>query len=168
MPGRCVVNTSPLQYLFRISHLELLRDLFEAVLVAEGVRTELDWGRSRGFQVPDLSPVDWLQVLAAAPEPIPPEFEGLGQGETETIPLAKQQRVEWAVLDDLEARRAARGLGVQVVGTVGILAMAKEQKLIPTVKPLITDLITAGFWLSARVQQDILELAGEWEEESEM
>ncbi len=168
MPGRCVVNTSPLQYLFRVNQLELLKDLFEAVLVAEGVRTELDRGRSRGFQVPDLSPVNWLQVLAAEPEPMPLELEGLGQGETETILVAKQQRAEWAVLDDLEARRAAHRLGVQVIGTVGILAMAKEQGLIPTVKPLITDLVTAGFWLSARVQQDILELAGEWEGEPEV
>jgi predicted nucleic acid-binding protein len=50
-----VVNTSPLQYLFRIHRLQLLKDLFEAVLVAEGVRTELEQGPSLGFQVPDLS-----------------------------------------------------------------------------------------------------------------
>lgn len=165
MPGLCVVNTSPLQYLFRVNHLGLLKELFEAVLVAEGVCAELDRGRSQGSQVPDLSSVDWLQVLAAAPEPIPPEFEGLGRGEAETILVTKQQRAEWAVLDDLEARRVARKLGVQVIGTVGILAIAKEQGLIPAVRPLIADLIAAGFWLSARVQRDILELAGEWEEE---
>ena len=50
MPGQCAVNTSPLQYLFRLHRLELLKDLFEAALVAEGVRTELEQGRSLGFQ----------------------------------------------------------------------------------------------------------------------
>ncbi len=91
MPGRCVVNTSPLQYLFRIHRLQLLKDLFEAVLVAEGARTELEQGRSLGFQVPDLSQVTWVQVLATAPGPLPPALEGLGQGEAETIRIAKQQ-----------------------------------------------------------------------------
>lgn len=157
-----MVNTSPLQYLFRINQLQLLRDLFEVVLVAEEVRAELNRGRSLGFQAPDLSSVDWLQVLAVGPEPIPPELEGLGQGEAETILVAKQRRAEWAVLDDLEARRAARKLGIKTIGTVGILAMAKEQGLISAIKPLITDLIAARFWLSAKVEQEILELAGEW------
>jgi predicted nucleic acid-binding protein len=132
--------------------------------VAEGVRTELEQGRSLGFQVPDLSQVTWVQVLAAAPGPLPPELEGLGQGEAETILIAKQQKAEWVVLDDWEARRAARKLGVQVIGTIGILAMAKEQGLIAVVKPLLADLTGAGFWLSSKVQRDILELAGEWNE----
>lgn len=166
MLGRCVVNTSPLQYLFRIHHLQLLKDLFEVVLVAEGVRTELEQGRSLGFQVPDLSQVTWVQVLAAAPGPLPPELEGLGQGEAETILIAKQQKAEWVVLDDWEVRRAARKLGVQVIGTIGILAMAKEQGLIAVVKPLLADLTGAGFWLSSKVQRDILELAGEWNEKT--
>jgi uncharacterized protein len=166
MLGRCVVNTSPLQYLFRIHRLQLLKDLSEAVLIAEGVRTELEQGRSLGFQVPDLSQVTWVQVLAAAPGPLPPELEGLGQGEAETILIAKQQKAEWVVLDDWEARRAARKLGVQVIGTIGILAMAKEQGLIAVVKPLLADLTGAGFWLSSKVQRDILELAGEWKEET--
>jgi uncharacterized protein len=166
MLGRCVVNTSPLQYLFRIHHFQLLKDLFEAALVAEGVRTELEQGRSLGFQVPDLSQVTWVQVLAAAPGPLPPELEGLGQGEAETILIAKQQKAEWVVLDDWEARRAARKLGVQVIGTIGILAMAKEQGLIAVVKPLLADLTGAGFWLSSKVQRDILELAGEWNEKT--
>ena len=166
MPGRCVVNTSPLQYLFRIHRLELLKDLFEVVGVAEGVRAELEQGRSLGFQVPDLSQVPWVQVLATEPGPLPPELEGLGQGEAETIRIAKQQKAEWVVLDDWEARRAARKLGVQVIGTIGILAMAKEQGLITAVKPLLADLTGAGFWLSAKVQRDILELASEWKEET--
>jgi predicted nucleic acid-binding protein len=36
-----------------------------------------------------------------------------------------------------------------------------NQGLISAVKPLITDLIAARFWLSAKVQQEILQLAGE-------
>jgi predicted nucleic acid-binding protein len=70
------------------------------------------------------------------------------------------------VLDDWEARWAARKLGVQVIGTIGILAMAKEQGLIAVVKPLLADLTGAGFWLSSKVQRDILELAGEWKEKT--
>jgi predicted nucleic acid-binding protein len=161
-----VVNTLPLQYLFRIHRFQLLKDLFEAVLVAEGVRTELEQGRSLGFQVPDLSQVTWVQVLAAAPGPLPPALEYLGQGEAETILIAKQQKAEWVVLDDWEARRVTRKLGIQIIGTIGILAMAKEQGLIAAVKPLIANLTDVGFWLSAKVQRDILELAGEWKEET--
>jgi len=118
MLERCVVNTLSLQYLFRIHRLQLLKDLFEAVLVAEGVRTELEQGRSLGFQVPDLSQVTGVQVLAAAPGPLPPALECLGQGEAETIRIAKQQGAEWVVLDDWEARRVTRKLGIQVIGAI--------------------------------------------------
>jgi predicted nucleic acid-binding protein len=45
MPERLVVaNTSPLLYLHRIGHLDVLRRLYEAIVVPPAVRAELQAG----------------------------------------------------------------------------------------------------------------------------
>ena len=49
MPERCVVDTSALQYLFRIGQLDILQTLFDEVLVADAVEQELNRGKSIGY-----------------------------------------------------------------------------------------------------------------------
>jgi len=48
-----IADTSPLQYLFQVGLIDLLRELFETVHVPLAVRDELQVGRSLGFDVPD-------------------------------------------------------------------------------------------------------------------
>jgi len=46
-----IADTSPLQYLFQVGLVELLRDLFGTVHVPVAVRDELQVGRCLGFDV---------------------------------------------------------------------------------------------------------------------
>src|SRR4029453_1459883 len=45
------------------------------------------------------------------------------------------------LMDELAGRRTATSLGVRVMGTLGVLLLAKAQQLIPAVSPLLDQLV---------------------------
>ena len=65
------------------------------------------------------------------------------------------------VLDDLDARRVARRLGLEPVGTVGLLLVAKKRSLLPSLEEEIKHLRRYGFWVSETLVHQVLEEAGE-------
>lgn len=66
-----------------------------------------------------------------------------------------------AGIDDGAGRRAARALGLQIIGTVGILKEAKAAGLIVQLRPILTELQQAGFFLNAALGEQILRSVGE-------
>ena len=54
----------------------------------------------------------------------------LGAGETAAITLAHASGADLVILDDLQARLVAEGLGLKVTGTLGILVAAKQKELL--------------------------------------
>ncbi len=63
--------------------------------------------------------------------PIVPD---LGAGEREVIAQALQEDITSVVLDDLDAWRVSRRLGLEPVGTVGLLLAAKKRSLLPSLE----------------------------------
>jgi predicted nucleic acid-binding protein len=64
-------------------------------------------------------------------------------------------------LDDLLARSVARGLGVKLTGTAGILINAKMKGLIEAISPYLDQLERLGFHLAPEHKSLILKKAGE-------
>ena len=60
------------------------------------------------------------------------------------------------LLDDDPARKLAIQLGLRVIGTAGVLVLAKERELIPAVRPCIDALIENRFFLARAVYDLIL------------
>jgi predicted nucleic acid-binding protein len=87
--------------------------------------------------------------------------EPLGPGEREAILLAMEVKSDFVVLDDHQARAAAREHGLPVTGTLGLLVRAKHQGLISEVRPLMQEMVAAGHYASDRLQALILAKAGE-------
>jgi predicted nucleic acid-binding protein len=52
-------------------------------------------------------------------------------------------------------------LGLRMVGTLGILLRAKEQQLLPAVKPMIDQLLAFGFHADEELVSGVLRIAGE-------
>lgn len=161
MPGTCSVDTSPLLYLYRIGQLTLLRLHYGRVLVPEAVVMELDDGRVQGVDVPDVSGFPWIEIRETELRPVSATVDSLGNGEREVILLALDGRADWVILDDLAARRQAEDCGLQVIGTVGLLASAKEKNMIASVGPFLSALENAGMWLSEDLKRTVLESAHE-------
>lgn len=148
---KVVSNTSPLIGLSNIGQLEILRDVFGEVVVPPAV------GREFGEELPE-----WITVKA--PENrllIQVLLESLGDGESEAIALAIELNADFLILDDLKARKIARKLGVRVIGTAGLLLLAKRRGVIKEVKPPLMELVEKGFRISNEVVDVILKSAGE-------
>lgn len=66
------------------------------------------------------------------------------------------------LIDEKLGRRAARQLGLQPLGVVGLLVEAKTRKLLPELRPLFARLKhEAGFWVSEAVELRALQEVGE-------
>jgi predicted nucleic acid-binding protein len=106
----------------------------------------LSWARSR--QVPDVV--------------VPTSILGwdLGAGESQVLAQCLTGR-HLAVLDDGEARAAARVHALPLVGTLGIILRARVAGLIPAARPLIEQLLESGSYLSADLVRVALAKVGE-------
>ena len=85
MPG-AITNTSPLLYLGRIGGLGWLREIFDTVWVPSAVIAELDDGRTRGFDVPAVTGLSWLETID--PRSTPSEWLSLDLGAGELAAMA--------------------------------------------------------------------------------
>jgi uncharacterized protein len=67
-------------------------------------------------------------------------------------------------LDDKPARLEATRLGIPVIGTLGVLVLARERELIPKLEPVLAQLKRCGFHCSEALYALLLAEAGEGEE----
>ena len=74
-----------------------------------------------------------------------------------------ERRADQVLVDDRPARKLARELGLDVIGTVGVLLAAKRHGLLPVVRPELDKLLKASFFLSPQLVDAIIRDAGESE-----
>ncbi len=158
-----VSDSSPLILFDSIGWLDLLRDVFTELVIPPAVRHEVV---SAGAGRPGAAAVQsalWIQMCAVGRVRSDlRSLDDLGPGEREAIVLALELGPGTALLlDDLGGRRAAQRLGLHVIGSGGVLALAKDRRLIPSVAPLLHDLRRAGLYLSDSAFAGILATAGE-------
>ncbi|MGB3192461.1 MAG: DUF3368 domain-containing protein, partial [Limnoraphis sp.] len=66
------------------------------------------------------------------------------------------------IIDERLGRQTARDFGVKITGVLGILLLAKRQKLINQVQPIIDNLMQqANFRISSQLYADVLMAANE-------
>jgi predicted nucleic acid-binding protein len=85
----------------------------------------------------------------------------LGNGETEVISWTYVHPDYQAVLDDRMARNCASSLGIRVIGTLGVILLAKKDGVLSQVKPLITRLLDLGFRIAPELLSTAYRLADE-------
>lgn len=156
-----ISNTSPLLYLYRISGIDWLPQLFTGIWTTPQVVRELENGQLRGYAVPDPAQYPWLQISGAGAPPSEWLALDLGSGELSVMALALENPTRVVLLDDGLARRIAQAAGLTVWGTLRVLLEAKSIGLIAQVKPYLTLLRQNGMWMSEDIRTRILKLAGE-------
>jgi predicted nucleic acid-binding protein len=101
-----------------------------------------------------------MLVQPTTPTPAVNHFE-LGAGERAVLALALETSESLVLLDDAAARAAANQLGLSTTGTLGLLLLAKEHRLIAALAPVIASLEERGFRITDPVRRRTLHLAGE-------
>jgi predicted nucleic acid-binding protein len=162
MPERHVIaNTSPLQYLHLIGHLDLLRALYGGIVVPAAVQAELKAGVQANLNVPDVEKLSWVEVKAVQSKALIPAIVDLGPGEAEVIAMGLERPGSLLIRDDQLARRVAALNHLIYTGTLGVIIKAKQAGHIGSIRPAIQSLLGAGLWLSDDLVKTALIQAGE-------
>ena len=161
MPNLVISNTSPLFYLHRLGHLDLLQRLYLRIVVPEAVVNELRTGQERGEDAPNISDHAWIEVRPIRVPGLIRLITDLGAGEAEVLALALEEPGSLIILDDRLAREVAKLQNVCITGTAGVLLKAKQEGHISAVTPLLNKLTQLGFRLSHAMQAAISQLAEE-------
>jgi predicted nucleic acid-binding protein len=85
----------------------------------------------------------------------------LGRGELEAMALCKRIGADRLLVDDRRARHIARLNAIEVIGSLGVLVMAKREGFVPVIRPHIHAIRSAGIRLGERIVAEALLLAGE-------
>jgi len=158
-----VSNTTPLIGLAVIQRFDLLRQIFGTITIAPAVWDEaVTAGREAGGAKAEVSGADWIRTVDVADRRVVEELlDEMDLGEAETLVLAQQLRADWVLMDEKKGRRKATQLGLNRIGTVGILLKAKEIGLLPVIRPELTRLRELGFSISQSVYESVLRHAQE-------
>jgi predicted nucleic acid-binding protein len=151
-----VADTTPLNYLILIEHIDVLPVLYGSVIIPAAVREEL--------LHPSAPPAvnQWASNLPSwaevrVPAPITHQFVNkLGKGEREAIALSQQFEANLILLDELLARKEAQQLGIKVIGTLGILKEAHQRGLLDF-KQAVGKLRSTTFQIAESVLKAVLE-----------
>lgn len=157
---KVVINVSPLILLCKGGLENLLPQLFSTIVVPEAVWDEVSRGGDIASQKIYNYESTWLnRVSIKMREEI--MAWNLGDGESEVLSWAYNNKDFAAMIDDRAARRSAQTFGINTLGTGGFLVLAKQKGLIPNVETELKRLQDAGLWLSDEIISLILKQAGE-------
>ncbi|MFN0119314.1 MAG: DUF3368 domain-containing protein, partial [Blastocatellia bacterium] len=156
-----VSNTSPLTNLAAVGRIDILRQLYSRIIIAEAVHRELtaDNGTWPGAIVNSL---DWIEARPINnPLLVTALRTELDEGEAETIVLAQELTAKLVIMDERRGRLTAGRFGLPVIGLLGALIEARRRDLIPEIKPSLDDLRHSGFWIRQDLYDSVLKVAGE-------
>jgi predicted nucleic acid-binding protein len=160
-----VCNTGPLIALAKIDRMTLLQHLdIERILIPPMLQKEL-WSKI-GPESPliefALNHFIHVSQIEGSDQRIVRATSNLDDGEKEVILLgASLQEDVVLLLDDQAGRRMAKELGFLVLGTAGLLLLAKQLGFVEAVGPLLEEMRRHGYWLSDAVVEQVQRQAGE-------
>jgi uncharacterized protein len=158
-----VSDTSPLCNLALIDYLWVLREIYQTVIIPDIVADEL--AAASHPAIPAIVQIDWIQIRSLSDSTLARQLQfdrGLDPGEANAIALAIELQADDLLIDERLGRREALQFGLSMIGILGILILAKQRNLIPTVRPVMDALIDrAGFRVSPQLYQQVLNRANE-------
>lgn len=149
-----VSDATPLHALIQLGLVHLLADLYGNVVIPPAVSAELRHERAPADVRTWMSaPPEWLSVRT--PSKVDPTIVS-GAGEREAICLALEIKADLLLVDDKEARRAARQVSLPIIGTIGILELAAARNLIE-LRPAIESLSSVGSYVDPKIIRRVLD-----------
>ncbi len=163
---RVVCDTNIVIDFAKIRSLDLLKNIFKEVMISVEVKEELLAGERGGTGEDDIRKAidEWVNVENVKDMLAVESLKAhIGNGEAASIILYKETRADFLAINDLKARGLAHALGVKIIGSLGILRLAKNEGLLKEIKPLLDELRKIGSYISDELYRRILIDTGERE-----
>lgn len=151
-----VADTSPINYLVLIGHIEILRHFYGQVVVPPSVWEELQDIHTPGpVRTWILQPPNWLVVreLRSIPDP---SLDFLDRGERDAIALAIELGATRLIVDETLARKEATHRKLAVIGTLGVLRNAARANLLALPEAL-SKLKQTSFYVAPELIRSLLD-----------
>lgn len=147
-----IADTSCLIILHNIDLLNILKGLFGEIIITPQVREEFN----------DSLP-DWIKVVEAKNKSLLQTLSiSLDKGEASSISLSLEQKDKTLlIIDERKGRKVAKELGINIIGTIGIILKAKEVGKINSLKEIIEKLESSQFRISKQLKDELLKFAKE-------
>lgn len=146
-----IADSTCLIVLSKIGSLELLHQTYGTIIITPEIHEEF---------AEELR--SWIRVVDLAIMNVPRMPSSLGRGEKSAIHLAYNSAdSSILILDDWNARTFAAKLGLDIIGTMGVLLEAKALGTIESVSPFIEKIRNTNFYLDDELVAKVLHLADE-------
>jgi len=136
-----VSDTSCLIALSNIDMLNVLKDLYQEVIITEEVQAEY------GDYLPD-----WIMVSKVLNKEVQSRIQDkLDIGEASSIALALEIENSVLIIDEVKGRKIAKSYDLEIIGTIGVLILAYRIGRIDDLERVVLQLVENGFRLSQKI-----------------
>lgn len=154
-----VCNSGPLIILSKLGLLELLQKIFEEIHIPNQVVAEL----SQSLYSPIQLNKKWIIVHKLENNLDLLLKNNLDSGEAEVISLGLELKADKLIIDERKGRKIAETVfHFSVIGTCGILIIAKKYNYISDIKPYLLSMKDNGYYISDEIQNLTLRAANEY------
>ena len=131
--GLVIADSGPIFSLAIIDKLEILNLLFDSIKIPLAVWEEITLNKT----------TEQYQKIHSFFQDKTQQIVGFNElsflmdyGESESVILYKELQADFLLIDDKKARKIAENFGLNCIGTIGLLAVAKDKKIISELRPL--------------------------------
>lgn len=159
---KVIVNSTPLIALCHVRQLDLLRKLYGEIIIPKAVYQEISVKKDSVCKRDVDCAMKWIHIKEIQNEMAKSMYKTmLHEGEVEVMILAKEECADLVIIDDKNAKKHAKYLGLSVTGTLGVLIKAKQRGMIPELKPLLETMIQNNIYIKDSLIKLCLEQVGE-------
>lgn len=160
-----ISDTTPIISLLKINQLELLNHLFGEVQIPDAVYEELISNAKFQKEVEKILSAEYIKKVVVEDKKsvtLLRRATGLDAGESEAIILSDLIQADLLLMDELKGRQVAKQMGLNIMGTVGILMTAFDEKLLSEeeIEQCIDVLRNNGRHISDKLYEQLMEKIG--------
>lgn len=157
-----VSDTSCLSYLIQTSHLNLLKVIYGEIIIPQAVSEEVLKLETKGHNLSEFKSADWIKIYSADNLSNVKEYQHLlDKGELQAIIIAIDLSADLIIIDEKLGRIVATKIGFDITGLVGILIVARNKNLIPSIKEVLDKVIFLGCRISNKLYDTALKSCNE-------
>lgn len=159
---KVVVNTTPFIALCHVNRLEILKELYGQVIIPDAVYREISVKSDSVCKKMVDEAHDWIHIESIQDQLAKTMYKTqLHDGEVEVMILSKELAADVVIIDDANAKKHAKYLGLPVPVTLEVLIKAKQNGFIKELKPILLQLKEKGIYISQNLVELCLKQAGE-------
>jgi len=139
-----IADTSCLILLTKIEELDILKKVFDKIYITDKIAEEFKY---------DLP--SWIEIVKIKFEDYKTIAEIIDEGEASAIAMSLKNPNSLIILDDIRARKYALSLGINIIGTLGVIVKAQKENKINSALSLIEKIQKTDFRVSDKLFEQI-------------